>query len=234
MQKPNAVAINNRLFTCSEFVTRGGVACDVGTDHAYLAAYLVQNGISSRVFACDIAIGPLESARHTVTNLGLEDKISLIKSDGLDNVPSIGITDVIVAGMGGELISKIVLRADWLKRGVNLVLQPQTKASDLRRDLYKNGYAIKQEKACCDGDFIYTVMNVSYTGEAKELSEMQAIIGGLDLSDNDSKAYIKTIAKRLRSSSLEIKKSKDEAQRAKATELEELALELYKLIGEED
>ncbi len=234
MQKPNAVAINTRLLTCSAFVTKGGIPCDVGTDHAYLAAYLIDNDISKHVFACDIADGPLESARLTVTRLGFEDRITLVKSDGLDSVPNDGITDVIIAGMGGELISRIVLRADWLRRGVNLVLQPQTKASELRCDLYRNGFGIRAEKACHDGDFVYTVMNVVYTGEVKELSEVQAIVGGLDLSDSNAKDYIKTVANRMSTSAMGIQRSKNEAQREQAKKLDSLACELYKLIGEED
>lgn len=234
MQKPNAVSINTRLLTCSEFVTRGGVACDVGTDHAYLAAHLVENEISKSVFACDIADGPLEAAKATVTRLGLEDKITLVKSDGLDNVSGEGVTDVIIAGMGGELISKIVLRAEWLKNGVNLVLQPQTKASDLRRDLYRNGYAIKAEKACSDGDFVYTVMNVIYTGEVKELGELEATVGGLDTNDSTAKDYIKAIAARLKTSSSGIMKSKNEAMREQAKKLRDFANGLLKFIGEED
>lgn len=226
------LVLNNRLLTCSQFVTKGGVSCDVGTDHAYLASYLVKEGISERVFACDIAKGPLEAAAATVEKLSLGDKVTLILSDGLDNVPDDGVTDVIIAGMGGELIEDIVLRAEWLKRGVNLVLQPQTKAAELRTSLCKNGFEIIAEKACRDRKFIYTVMNVIYTGKVKELNEVEAIIGKLDLCDPTAKDYIKTVAQRLEASASGIARSKDEAQREEAKELLSLAKKLYTLTEE--
>ncbi len=225
------LVLNDRLLGCLEFVTRGGVACDVGTDHAYLASYLAKNGICEHVYACDIALGPLEAARATVTKLGLLDKVTIIQSDGLDNVPNGDITDVIIAGMGGELITDIVLRADWLKRGVNLVLQPQTKASDLRLALCKNGFTIKNEKAFPDRDFCYPVINAVYTGEVVDLDEISSIIGKLDLNEENSRKYIQTVAQRMRSSAFGISRSKDESTRERAEKLNETANKLYELIG---
>ncbi len=225
------LVLNDRLLGCQEFVTCGGVACDVGTDHAYLASYLVKNGICEHVYACDIASGPLEAARATVTKLGLLDKVTIIQSDGLDNVPNGDITDVIIAGMGGELITDIVLRADWLKRGVNLVLQPQTKASDLRLALCENGFTIKSEKAFPDRGFCYPVINAVYTGEVMELDEISSIVGKLDLNEENSRKYIQTVAARMRSSALGISRSKDESTRERAEKLNKTANKLYELIG---
>lgn len=224
--------LNNRLFHCSEFVTRGGIACDVGTDHAYLATYLVGMGISKSAVACDIAEGPLEAARATVERCGLQDSVKLVLSDGLDKVVADGITDVIIAGMGGELISKIVLRADWLRNEVNLVLQPQSKADDLRRDLYKNGFGILKEKACTDGDFVYTIMNVKFTSDYKELDEIDALVGKLDLNDADAKAYVKVIVNRFKTSAKGIRMSKSDKAIEQANKLDLLADKLLELIGE--
>lgn len=225
------LVLNDRLLGCLEFVTRGGIACDVGTDHAYLASYLAKNGICKHVFACDIALGPLEAARATVTKLGLSDKVTVIQSDGLDNVPDEGITDVIIAGMGGELIIDIVLRAEWLKRGVNLVLQPQTKASDLHKALCENGFTIKREKAFPDRGFCYPVINAVYTGEVTTLDEIGAIVGKLDIKEENSRKYISTVAARMMSSALGISRSKDEATRERAKKLSDTADKLLKLIG---
>lgn len=225
------LVLNDRLLGCSEFVTRGGIACDVGTDHAYLASYLAMNGISKHVYACDIALGPLEAARSTVSKLGLSDKVTIIQSDGLDNVPNENVTDVIIAGMGGELITDIVLRADWLKRGVNLVLQPQSKASELRKALCENGYEIKSEKAFPDRDFCYPVINAVYTGSVIELDEISSIVGKLDLNAENSRKYIKTVADRMISSASGISRSKDESTRERAKKLSETAQKLYQLIG---
>lgn len=225
-------SLNTRLLTAAEFVTNGGIACDVGTDHAYLAAYLADNGISEKVIACDIALGPIESAKATVSRMGLEDRITVIQSDGLDLIPDEGITDVIICGMGGELILNILLRADWLKRGVNLVLQPMTRASELREGLYENGFVIKSEKACRDGRFVYSVINAEYRGEARKLTPLQALIGGLDMTKPESLEYASAVCERLSVSSLGKISSNDEATREDGERELDLVHELMEIINE--
>ncbi|MBR6696632.1 MAG: SAM-dependent methyltransferase, partial [Oscillospiraceae bacterium] len=93
--------LDERLSLCAKFVTEGGIVCDVGTDHAYLVAHLLMSGKSVSAIACDIADGPLLSARTTIEKNNLSDKAEVIKSDGLDNISPDGITDVVIAGMGG-------------------------------------------------------------------------------------------------------------------------------------
>ena len=102
------INLNNRLSLCAKFVTDNGVAADVGTDHAYLASYLVLKGISQKVYACDINEKPLKLAKQTVEKYNVSEKVEIVLSNGLDKVPSEGITDLIFAGMGGELISQII------------------------------------------------------------------------------------------------------------------------------
>ncbi|MGN0689063.1 MAG: class I SAM-dependent methyltransferase [Oscillospiraceae bacterium] len=160
--------LDERLSLCAEFVSGVGTVCDVGTDHAYLVAELIKSGKCSSAIACDIADGPLDFAKQTVEKNAIEDKVKIIKSDGLDNILPDGITDVVIAGMGGELIRDIILRTEWLKNNVNLVLQPMTKPEVLREALYKNGYFIKEEKCAVDKTHAYSVMSVSFCGEYKE------------------------------------------------------------------
>lgn len=225
-------SLNTRLLTAAEFVTRGGIACDVGTDHAYLAAYLADNGISEKVIACDIALGPIESAKATVSRMGLEDRITVIQSDGLDLIPDAGITDVIICGMGGELILNILLRAEWLKRGVNLILQPMTRAPELREGLYENGFVIKSEKACRDGRFVYSVINAEYRGETRKLTPLQSLIGGLDMTKPESLEYASAVCERLSVSSLGKISSNDEATREDGERELDLVHELMEIINE--
>lgn len=160
--------LDERLSLCAEFVTQGGRVCDVGTDHAYLVAHLLISGKSASAIACDIADGPLLSAKMTIEKNNLCDRAEVIKSDGLDSISPDGITDVVIAGMGGELITDIVLRTEWLKNNVNLVLQPMTKPEILRESLMKNGYEIIKEECASDKNHAYTVICFKYTGNSKE------------------------------------------------------------------
>ena len=100
--------LDNRLRKIAELVSGEGIACDVGTDHAYLAAELINSGKCSKVIASDVKEGPLDAARNTVERYGIQDKVELVLSDGLENVDLSGVTDVVIAGMGGETIAEII------------------------------------------------------------------------------------------------------------------------------
>jgi len=182
--------LNNRLKLCAEFVSGKGTVCDVGTDHAYLAAELTKK--CPKVIATDIAKGPLDAAEKTVAELSLQGKIDLVLTDGLSGINPDGVTDAVIAGMGGETIVDILSKAEWLKNGVNLVLQAMTKESVLRKWLYSEGYAIYSENAVRDSGFVYTVINAKYFGLRLEISEYAANAGYLDYSLDISREYAET------------------------------------------
>ena len=97
---------DKRLLLCAELVT-GDHICDIGTDHGYLPAYLVLTGKCRRATAADINEMPLEAAKSIFAKENISDKADFFLSDGLKNVPLEGVTDIVIAGMGGELISHI-------------------------------------------------------------------------------------------------------------------------------
>lgn len=206
--------LDNRLKMCAEFVSGEGIACDVGTDHAYLAAELILSGKCSRVIASDVKEGPLESARNTVEKNGISDKVELILSDGLENVPLDGVTDIIIAGMGGETIAKIISDSDSSFEGIRLILQPMTKAEILRRELYRNGFDIVQERIVEDGDKMYVIICAENSGEWRKLTEFESLYGFFDENDPLAEKYRDKESKRLAkiSESLEAAGKQDEAQ----------------------
>ena len=193
---------DSRLLACAALVT-GAKAVDVGTDHGYLAVYLAENEICKEVIACDVNQKPLEAAKRTAEKSGLTDRITAILSDGLDNIPSEGVTDVIMAGMGGELIARLVGKCPWLadkNKDVNLVLQPMTKSETLRKWLYDNGFAVKKELACEDNGFVYSVMQVKFIGEKPDYScDDRYLYGGMvSKEDETGYAYLERQAQRLK------------------------------------
>lgn len=193
--------LDNRLKACADFVTDGGVVCDVGTDHAYLVAFLLLSGRCERAIAVDCNRHPLAAAQATLEKFGVLNKTDIVKSDGLTNVNPDGVTDVVLAGMGGELICRILSQAKWLENDVNLVIQPMTRASSLRKWLYQNGFEILEEKAvCCEG-YIYTAMRTKFCGKFVKVDEVFAYLGKLDFLGEDADAarrYAKKQAFRLK------------------------------------
>jgi dinuclear metal center YbgI/SA1388 family protein len=184
------IKIDDRLKACADFVDGTGTVCDVGTDHAHLCVYLVQSEKCKHVIASDVVDGPLNSALSTVKRYQLEDSITIVKSDGLQSVDLSGVSDVIVAGMGGETILGIIKAAPELKeRDVSLILQPMTKAPLLRKELYAMGFEIVKEVAVKVGTTFYTVMKVGYTGFSMQLDEFSAKVGKVDFRDEVSREY---------------------------------------------
>ena len=201
------IPIDGRLKACADFVSEGGKICDVGTDHAYLVAYLVSSGKCCSAIAADINEGPLMAARQTLEKYGVLEKVSVIKSNGLDSVPIENITDVVIAGMGAELIADIVSKAEWLKNGVNLVVQPMTHIPYLRKWLYENGYKIETEKAVKNEKFIYSIMKVSYSGVNTEIDQVFENIGKMDLTDDTARLFALKQVDRLEKAGKGIQKS---------------------------
>lgn len=220
--------LNPRLRACADYVS-GGVVIDVGTDHGYLPCYLVGEGICSRAYACDIAEGPLNSARSHILDSKLETKITAVLSDGLLSLgdgAAMGASDIVIAGMGGELIADILSRgieAKKLNRSARLILQPNTKAPVLRRFLSEHGYAILSETAVRDGRFIYAVICAEFSGETVTLDELSATVGKLDPRDPVAREHLEKEAKKLRTAARGMSESAAEASKKHAEELIALA-----------
>ena len=169
--------LDNRLKMCADMISGKGIVCDVGTDHALLAAHLINTGKCEKVIASDINEGPLESARKTVEKYGISEKVELVLSDGLKNVNGEGVSDIVIAGMGGETITKILGECEFELDGIRLILQPMTKADVLRKWLTDYGYKIVSENGVAEGEKLYTIITATAMPGCGFLTEFEALRG---------------------------------------------------------
>lgn len=225
--------LDGRLLAACDLVRDGARVADVGTDHGYLICQLVLSGKSPGGVACDIREGPLSSARGLIARLGLSEQVSVRLCDGLSGVEPQEADDIVIAGMGGELIADIVEAAPWLRDPQKrLVLQPMTKVPELRRYLARSGFAILREQGAQAGRFLYTVICAGYTGERRELSEFEALAGKLPESGEAlSRAWLRHAAARLRTIGDSLAKS--DTDRIKQDNYYKLSNELLAAAGEE-
>ncbi|MCD7774450.1 MAG: class I SAM-dependent methyltransferase [Clostridiales bacterium] len=186
------VALTQRLAAVAGLVRENRLTADVGTDHGYLPAFLVISGKTKTVTASDIGAGPLENAAKTVEKYGLGDNISLVLSDGLANIPQ-NTEEIIIAGMGGNLIADILENAGWIKNNnIHLVLQPMTHSQDVRKFLCENGFYIDKETACFEDKRVYIALSAYYSGEITKKSDFYYFFGELyRQTDAAAKAYVK-------------------------------------------
>ncbi len=157
---------------------------DVGCDHAQLCALLVTEYGVEHAFASDIRPGPLENARRTIAELGLESRITPVLSDGLDAFGPGDGDAVIIAGMGGEEMTLILSRAPWAgDNGGQVILQPMTNIPKLRQWLAENGYNVKKERVIQEGRKVYTAMNIQKGADESGAREYAYLFGTALLQD---------------------------------------------------
>lgn len=170
-----------RLAALASAVKEGAIVADIGTDHALLPIYLVGSGHAARAIASDIHAGPAERARAAVEANALTDSIEVVCTDGLHGIEQFAPDHIVIAGMGGEMIVRILDEAPFVKeRRCRLLLQPMTHAPTLRAYLSGNGFAIEEEALPVE-DRIYEVIVASYTGTSYALSPLELTLGPCNL-----------------------------------------------------
>lgn len=135
--------------------------CDVGTDHAHIPIRLILDGVIDRCIAMDVIEGPLEKARENTALYDVSDQIELRLSDGLDAYRKGEARGLVIAGMGGRIMSRILLREpDKTWDFEEIVLQPQADPEFVRRAVRELGLYIDREKVVLEDNKYYPVMHV--------------------------------------------------------------------------
>ncbi len=190
--------LSPRLALCASFVRQGARLADIGTDHGYLPIALLRAGKVSSAIASDVREGPLESARRNAARFGVAKEMRFVLADGLSGIGPEDADDVVLAGMGGELILRLIGEAPWLcapeKR---LILQPMTMAPVLRTGLAETGFAVLEERAVTEGEKVYTVFTAGYTGTPREITPLFAYMGRLSPDDPASGRYAQRVCRDL-------------------------------------
>lgn len=172
------IKINDRLMTAVPLVREGARLADIGTDHAYLPIYLLEQGKIASAIAADINRGPLDKANENITKYGLGDKIDTVLCDGLAKIHADQVDDIAIFGMGGELIVKIIDEAPWLKDcKKRLILQPMTHPEKLRKYLAQNGFEIINEALSLDRGKIYQTVCAEYDGQKRSFDSFTLLFG---------------------------------------------------------
>jgi len=186
--------LSKRLQTIADFVKKGAVVADIGTDHAHIPIYLIKNNIISKAYACDINAGPLEKAKENINYYGVKN-IELRLSNGLEKLKTDEADTVIIAGMGGELIIDILDRGQgFFDKKNTFILSPHTKIEEVRNYLLRKGLKILKEDMCIDEGKFYTVMEVKCI-ENKEMYSEAELLYGKYLIENKHPVLIRFLKK---------------------------------------
>ncbi len=165
--------MSNRLKMIAENVSNCTTIYDIGTDHAYVPISLLQNGVCISAFATDVKEGPLIIAKKNIKKYHLEEKITTKQGDGLDVIDE-NSDCIIIAGMGGILITELIKSNIEKARNINqLVIQAMNAEEILRKFMLNNGFTIEFEKLTQEGNKIYNLISFTYTNSINNYLEYE-------------------------------------------------------------
>lgn len=215
------IELGERLTRVASFVPNGSKVCDVGSDHAYLPVYLIQNDQISCAIAGEVVEGPFLSAKQTVRDYRMENRIEVRLGDGLQILSKEDeITAVTICGMGGELISRI-LEAGYSGSHLNgrerLILQPNVAEHFVREWLMNHSYQIVDETVVSDNHRLYEIIVAEPVGKRVEYTELELKYGPILLQQPSELSVAKW--NRMNRKNKEIL---EQLQKSKAPQLEKI------------
>lgn len=161
--------LSKRLQMNVSLIPAGARVADIGCDHGYASIWLIRHGISEKVIALDVNRGPVERAKEHIRQAGLVKQIECRLSDGTSSISPGEVDTLMLAGMGGPLMIRILEKGqDVLEKVDTLVLQPQSEIGEVRRFLPRLGFQIKEEKACVEDGKYYFAIRAEKAGDVDD------------------------------------------------------------------
>ncbi len=189
--------LDNRLKTVASFVRKNSICADIGCDHGKLSVYLCKSGHCKHVYACDVNITPLEKAKKALLAAGCKNATCIL-ANGLSALNKYKINDVVIAGLSGVTIAKIIEDAPTFhKEEYRFIFAPASKPDYLRQYLCQNGFEILSEKAVLCANRVYSVMHIGYSGKKTTQSELFYAVGKIKGNTSAEKAYEKKLLNHL-------------------------------------
>ena len=167
--------LTDRLQMIADGIRAGETMADIGTDHGFLPIFLAESGICPHVIMTDISDGSLTKAETDLRlaqgegNAELEGRTELRLGDGLSVLKPGEVDVVVIAGMGGILMTEI-LGADPEKTGSfgRFILQPRNNPGRLRAFLLDRGFRITREQIVREHRFLCEIITAVPPGDVTE------------------------------------------------------------------
>lgn len=190
--------LTDRLLKIASLVSKGKKIADIGTDHGYIPVYLLKNNYIDFAILADVNKGPLENAKKEVYTNNLDAKVSLRLGSGIEVLKEGEVDEIIIAGMGGILISELLKANIKVANSVDkLILQPMQAQKELRKYLLSNGYEITDEALVKEDFRIYEIIVARYIGENTKVDDEIYYEVGKKLLEKDDKLLNEFIDKRI-------------------------------------
>ncbi|CCL33630.1 SAM-dependent methyltransferase [Clostridioides difficile] len=191
--------LTDRLLKIASLVSDGKKIADIGTDHGYIPVYLLKEGKVPFAVLADVNKGPLDNAHKEVIQNNLLDKVDLRLGSGIEILEIGEVEEVIIAGMGGILISELLEAKKEVAHNVEkLILQPMQAQEELRYYLLNNGYEILKEVLVREDFRIYEIIVAKYTGKNTIIEDEIYYEVGIKLLENKDSLFNDFIEKKIK------------------------------------
>ena len=175
---------SKRLETVVNLIKLNERVIDIGTDHAYIPIELYKRDITSNLTATEVSEGPYNIALNNIKNAGLKDKIRLIMSDGFDKISPRQFDTIVILGMGGSLIAKI-LSPKRTKIRARLILHATNQHDVLRKKVSDLGYKITDEIFVKEGKANNIIIVAERNPFSSRLTKTQRFLGPVLMTKKD-------------------------------------------------
>lgn len=191
--------LTDRLLKIASLASDGKKIADIGTDHGYIPVYLLKEGKVPFAVLADVNKGPLDNAHKEVIQNNLLDKVDLRLGSGIEILEIGEVEEVIIAGMGGILISELLEAKKEVAHNVEkLILQPMQAQEELRYYLLNNGYEILEEVLVREDFRIYEIIVAKYTGKNTIIEDEIYYEVGIKLLENKDSLFNDFIEKKIK------------------------------------
>lgn len=227
--------LSQRLSSVASMVTAGNCLADVGTDHGYVPIYLYERNIIPRAIAMDVNKGPLERAALHIAESGMKEAIETRLSDGLTALKPGEADSVVIAGMGGPLIIRILSAHPEITESLKeLILQPQSEISEVRMWLYEQGYEIVEEHMVFEDGKYYPMFKAVKNPEAEKLTNLEYKYGKISVLGEPEvlRAYLVREIANKQTILQKLSEETTEKSKGRAVEIKALLAELEEMLSE--
>lgn len=172
--------ISLRLKKIADLIDENSKIINVGTDHALLEIYLALNKNVNSI-GIDISYESVKKAKKNVKENNLNNKITIIQNDGLQNI-KLNNEIITISGLGTYTILNILKDIKYN----DIIIQSNNNLYTLRKEMIKKNYYIYSEEIVFDKRF-YIIIYFKYG--KKKYSKFELYLGPF-IKDKDYINYL--------------------------------------------
>ena len=177
--------LSARLSLIAKLVPQGCFLADVGSDHAWLPIYLVENGKIEWAMAIDNKVGPFLRMKENVDASEAKNRIICSRSDGIEAITD-NVDALALCGIGG-LLSCDILEAhpEKLKRIETIIMDPHRDLIAVRKRVSALGFHLEDEAMIKEDGIYYTVLKFVKGSPERPYTPQELALGPILLTKDD-------------------------------------------------